>query len=100
LTQPPLLSYVNGEVMTVNEAKASVGGELARIERQNPDGELRPWMRDACSAASEHWGLVQQRIALDGSSPQGRACCRDLGLDAPERSCAQKQALAAARAAA
>jgi hypothetical protein len=86
--------------MTVNEAKAFVAGELARIEGQNPDGELRPWMRDACGAASEHWGWIQQRIALDGSNPQGRACCIDLGLDAPERTRAQKQALAAARAAA
>lgn len=86
--------------MTVNEAKAFVAEELARIERQDPDRELRPWMRDACSAASEHWGLVQQRIALDGPNPQGRACCKDLELDAPERTRAQKEALVAARAAA
>jgi hypothetical protein len=34
--------------MTVDEAKVFVAGELARIERQNADKELRPWMRDAC----------------------------------------------------
>jgi hypothetical protein len=81
--------------MTVDEAKAHVAGELARIERQNPDKELRPWMRDACPAASEHWGLIQQRIALDGSNPQGRACCRSLNLDGFERSPAQKRAAVA-----
>jgi len=81
--------------MNFTEAKAHVTRELARIERQNPDKELRPWMRDACPAASEWWGLVQQRIALDGSNPQGRACCRSLNLDPSERSPAQKRAAVA-----
>jgi hypothetical protein len=78
--------------MTIYDAKAFVAGELARLERQNPDRELRPWMRDACPAASEHWGRVQQRIALNGSNPRSAACCASLKLDAPERSLAQKRA--------
>lgn len=59
--------------MTIEEAKKYIAGELERGVRQNIDAELRPWMRDACPAATEHWGLVQQRIALDGPNPQGRA---------------------------
>ena len=81
--------------MTVDEAKAFVAGELARIEGQNPYGELRPWTRDACPAASEHWGLVQQRISLNGRD-LSRACLKDLDIVAPERSDAQKKASAAA----
>jgi hypothetical protein len=78
--------------MTIDDAKAFIAGELARIERQNPDKELRPWMRDACPASSEHWGRVQQRIALNGSNPRSAACCASLKLDAPEWSLAQKRA--------
>jgi hypothetical protein len=78
--------------MTVDEARSLVAGELARIERQNTDKEVRPWMRDACPAAGEHWGRVQQRIALNGSNPRSAACCASLKLDAPERSEAQKRA--------
>jgi hypothetical protein len=81
--------------MTVDAAKAFVAGELARIEGQNPDGELRPWMRDACPAASEHWGLVQQRISLN-CRDLSRACLKDLDIVTPERSDAQKKASAAA----
>lgn len=92
--------------MKVETAREHVAGELTRIERQNQGKELRPWMRDACPAASEHWGLVQMRIALDHSNPQNAACCRSLNLDPPERTPAQKRAaeanarrLAAAKAA-
>jgi hypothetical protein len=46
-------------------------------------------------AASEWWGLVQQRIALDGRD-LSRACLKDLDIVAPERSDAQKKASAAA----
>ena len=81
--------------MNITEAKKYVAGELLRIERQNTDKELRPWMRDACPAASEHWGLTQQRIALSHPNPQSTACCRSLNLDPPERTLAQKAAAAA-----
>lgn len=50
--------------MTVSEAKKFVASKIARIGNENPVGELRPWELDACPAASEHWGRVQQRIAL------------------------------------
>jgi hypothetical protein len=76
--------------MTVDGAKAHVAGELARIERLNPDKELRPWMRDACPAASEHWGLTQQRMALDGRD-LSRACLKGLDIRPPELSEAQKR---------
>jgi len=76
--------------MTIEEAKEYVAGELARIEAKNRDKELRPWMRDACPAASEHWGLTQQAIALRHSNPQSTACCRSLNLDPPERTPAQR----------
>jgi hypothetical protein len=92
--------------MNIIEARQHVAGEIARIEGENPVGELRPWMRDACPAASEWWGLVQQRIALSHANPQNTACCRSLNLDPPERTPAQKRAaeangrrLAAAKAA-
>ena len=78
--------------MNITEAKRHVAGELLRIERENTDKELRPWMRDACPAASEWWGLVQQRIALSHSNPQNTACCRSLNFDPPERTPAQKRA--------
>jgi len=92
--------------MNISDARERVAGELARIERQNQGKELRPWMRDACPAASEHWGLTQQRIALNHPNPQNTACCQSLNLDPPERTPAQKLAaeangrrLAAAKAA-
>ena len=92
--------------MNISDARERVAGELARIEAQNQGKELRPWMRDACPAASEHWGLTQQRIALSHPNPQNTACCRSLNLDPPERTPAQKRAaeangrrLAAAKAA-
>jgi hypothetical protein len=92
--------------MTVEQAIERVTAQLACIERKNADAELRPWMRDACADASEHWGLTHQRIALSRSNPQGRACCASLNLDRAERTAAQKKAaeangrrLAAAKAA-
>jgi hypothetical protein len=92
--------------MNIEEAKKYVAGELARIERQNPDKELRPWMRDACPAAREHWGLTQQKTALSHANPQNHACCKDLNLAPPERTESQRRAaeangrrLAAAKAA-
>jgi hypothetical protein len=85
--------------MTVDDAKKYVTAEIARIESENPVGVLQPWDANACPAASEHWGLVQQRIALNGRD-LSRACLKDLNLDRPERTPAQKQAFAAARAAA
>jgi hypothetical protein len=93
--------------MEIQTARTFVAAEITRIERQNQGKELRPWMRDACPAASEHWGLTQQRIALEHANPQNTACCRSLNLDPPERTPAQKRAaeangrrLAAAKAAA
>jgi hypothetical protein len=53
--------------MNISDARERIAGELARIERQNQGKELRPWMRDACPAASEHWGLTQQRWVLKKS---------------------------------
>jgi hypothetical protein len=76
--------------MTVEQAKKHVAGELARIERDNPDGELRPWHRDACPAALEHWGRVQQRIALAGGN-LNRACLGNLDISPPGRSEAQNR---------
>ena len=81
--------------MNITEARQYVTGELTRIEAQNQDRELRPWMRDACPAASEYWGLTQQRIALSHPNPQNTACCWSLNLDPPERTLAQKAAAAA-----
>ena len=81
--------------MTIEEAKTFVAGEIARIVAANPVGELRPWCRDACPAALEHWGLVQQRIALEGRD-LSRACVKDLDIVAPTRTDAQKKASAAA----
>jgi hypothetical protein len=77
--------------MNITEAKRHLAGELARIERENPDKELRPWMRDACPAASEHWGKVQQRIALDRNDYK-RECLKGLDIAPPERTVAQKMA--------
>jgi hypothetical protein len=81
--------------MNIIEARQHVAGEIARIERQNTDKELRPWMRDACPAALEHWGLVQQRIALEGGN-LNRACLANLNITPSGRSEAQKRASATA----
>lgn len=84
--------------MTITEALQQVETRLAQIERQNPTGVLKPWELDACEASTEHWGLVQQRLALRSGKPQGRACRDDLKLDPPERTEAQKRATRSARA--
>jgi hypothetical protein len=62
--------------MTIDDARIFVNQEIARIERENPAGELRPLDRDACPAASEHWGRVQQRIALSHPNSQRMECCQ------------------------
>jgi len=77
--------------LNITEARQYVTGELTRIEAQNQDKELRPWMRDACPAASEHWGRVQQRIALDRNDYK-RECLKGLDIAPPERTVAQKMA--------
>jgi hypothetical protein len=81
--------------MTLEQARRFVAGEIDRIESENPVGELRPWMRDACPAAGEHWGRVQQRIALNGRD-LSRACLKGLDILPQERSEAQKKASASA----
>jgi hypothetical protein len=81
--------------MTVEEAREFVNAEIGRIEAENPVGVLQPWDPSACPAASEWWGLVQQRIALNGRD-LSRACLKGLNIAAPERSDAQKKASAAA----
>jgi len=75
--------------MTIEIAKTFVTKEIERIEMANLDKELRPWEKDACAVAREHWGRVQQRIALSHPNPQKMACCDSLNLDPPERSEAQ-----------
>ena len=92
--------------LTVDEARAFVAGQIARIERENVDKELRPWGYKPCPAASEHWERIQQRIALTQYNPQTALCCESLNLALPERTPAQKaaamangQRLAEARAA-
>jgi hypothetical protein len=72
-----------------------VNAEIARIEAENPVGVLQPWEPNACPAAREWWGRVQQRIALGGRD-LSRSCLKDLKIAAPERSDAQKKASAAA----
>jgi hypothetical protein len=81
--------------MSLEQAREFVAGEIARMEAENPVAELRPWMRGACPAASEHWGRVQQRIALDGRD-LSRACLKGLDIVPPERSEAQRKASASA----
>ena len=83
--------------MKITDALSQVETRLAQIERQNPTGELKPWAPDACADAREHWGLVQQRIALRSGKPHGRECCADLRLDPPRRTEAQKWAVRSAR---
>ena len=78
--------------MDIEQAKSYVNGEIARIEAENPVGELRPWLRDACPAAAGHWGRVQQRIALSRGNPQRQMCCDELNLTQPARTPAQKRA--------
>jgi hypothetical protein len=83
------VGFVPGGEMTVEDAKKYGNREITRIEAENPAGVLQPWDRDACNAAGEHWGRVQQRIALSRSNPQNRACCDSLNLDIPARTDAQ-----------
>ncbi len=80
--------------MTIERAKDFVNAEIARIESENPVGELRPWHRDACPAAQEHWGRIQQRIALSRRDLSS-ACLEGLDIQLPERTEAQKRAAAA-----
>ena len=81
--------------MNIAEATLFVNKEIARIERANPNAVLQPWNRDAHPAASKHWGLVQQRIALSRKHPAGRWCCASLNLTVA-RTEAQQAAAAAA----
>lgn len=76
--------------MTVIEAIAHVNAQLARIERENPVGVLKPWEPDACPAALEHWGLTQQKLALNSPHPQNRFCCDGLHLDTKKTQRKQK----------
>lgn len=85
------------EKLKVEDALLQVETRIAQIERKNRDGILKPWDADACADAPEHWGLVQQRLALRSGKPHGRACCADLGLDPLERTEAQKRAVRSAR---
>jgi hypothetical protein len=78
--------------MEISEAKVFVQSEINRLEMANLDKELRPWVREACPAASRWWGLTQQRIALSHPHPQKMACCDSLNLDRQERTPAQKAA--------
>lgn len=80
--------------MEITEAVKRVNTRISEIEKENPTGVLQPWDAEACPAAREHWGLVQQRIALSHPHPENRACCDDLNLDPPERSEAQVRAAA------
>jgi hypothetical protein len=82
--------------MTIDEAKAFVNREIACIEMANRDKELRPWVREACPAASRWWGLTQQRIALSHPNPQRVAACDSLNLSVRERTAAQILAAEAA----
>lgn len=82
--------------MNIAEATLFVNKEIARIEtKAGKEAVLQPWDRDAHPAASKHWGLVQQRIALSRKHPASRWCCESLGLTV-ERSEAQQAAAAAA----
>jgi hypothetical protein len=65
--------------MTIEEAKRYVANQITLREMRNNGKELRPWCRDAPDAA-EHWGLVQQRIALNHPNPEKAACCTSLNL--------------------
>jgi hypothetical protein len=74
--------------MTIAEAREFVNTEIAKLERVNSGSELRPWIRDACPAAPEYWGRIQQRIALSHPRPNTAACSASLDLRV-ERSDAQ-----------
>jgi len=89
-------SHTKG-TMRISEAVNFVDAEIARIEAGNKDKELRPWIRDAAPDAPEHWGRVQQRIALGHPQPHTAACCKGLNLEV-ERSEAQIAAAALAGA--
>ncbi len=81
--------------MNVAEAQEYVLSELSRIEKANPGKELRPWACNDTPESTEHWGLVQQRLALSKPNPHLAPCCADLNLDPPTRSAAQLAATAA-----
>lgn len=67
--------------MTVEGALEFVAKEIERIEFENAGKELRPWERDACPAAKEHWHRVQQRIWLETKGKRGpKECCEELDL--------------------
>jgi len=83
--------------MKISDAVTFVDAEISRIETSNKGKELRPWIRDASPAASEHWGRVQQRIALSHPQPHMAACCKGLNLEI-KRSEAQVAAAALAGA--
>lgn len=87
--------------MKVAEALIFVNSEIAKLEAANKGKELRPWVRGACPAALEHWGRIQQRIALGKSKPHAEPCCASLNLEKSTRALSEKQesALIAARAA-
>ena len=78
--------------MNVAEAQEYVLSELSRIEKANLGKELRPWACNGTPESMEHWGLIQQKIALDQSNPHLAPCCRDLDLHTPVlvRSAAQQ----------
>jgi hypothetical protein len=67
--------------LKVSEAVIFVKAEIAKLEAANRGTELRPWIRDACPAAVEHWGRLQQRIALGNPRPHNALCCADLNLE-------------------
>lgn len=77
--------------MTKEQALEFVNGEIKRIEQENAGKELRPWERDACPAATEHWRRVQQRIAL--TTPRGSSSCLD-EFDLPVKRPTAKQQIA------
>jgi hypothetical protein len=86
--------------MTVPEALIFVSAEIARIEAAHPGKELRPWAAKHSPESVAHWGLIQQRIALQHPNPHLVRCCADLNLDPPIRTrSAAQQAAAVALAA-
>ena len=91
-TQSPGRLPQGGRNMKIEDAIEQVNSRIAQIERANPTGVLQPWDFDACPAAREHWGLVQQRSALSRPHPENRACCAGLSLEPIEMSPAQRLA--------
>lgn len=82
--------------MTIDVAKKFVQTQIDTLEMANLGKELRPWVREACPAASRWWGLTQQRIALSHPNPQRVAACDSLNLAPTERTAAQILAAEAA----